>query len=104
MSPKLEHQNQQKLNQQKNLEKSVSFEYYAPFAEEVCLSGEFNQWNSMAAKMKQDQDGNWRISLKLAPGRYEYRFLVDGNWENDPKVAEYVPNAFGTWNCVFEVQ
>ena len=31
--------------------------------------------------------------------RYEYRFLVDGQWQNAPD-AEVVPNPYGGQNCV----
>jgi len=39
----------------------------------------------------------------LTPGRYEYRFLVDGQWRNDPECAECVANPFGSENCVIHV-
>ena len=93
-----------KLFETKNLEKTVDFEFYAPNAEEVHLAGEFNTWNPKKNPLRKDAKGYWRGSLRLRSGRYEYRFLVDGNWENDSKASEYIPNAFGTWNCVIEVR
>jgi len=55
----------------------------------------------------------WRVSLKLAPGIYEYKFLVDGQWvckpgmdEHDPTLlseADCVVNAYGTANRKLEV-
>jgi hypothetical protein len=36
----------------------------------------------------------------VMPGRYEYRFLRDGNWENDRSCSGCVPNDFGSLNCV----
>jgi hypothetical protein len=50
--------------------------------------------------MKKDKKGKWKIAISLKPGRYEYRFLVDGNWENDPSCNIWVPNEFGSQNCV----
>ncbi len=96
--------NSRNSSNDKSLGKSVSFEFYAPFAGEVCIAGEFNNWDSSKAKLKRGADGHWKLVLNLKPGRYEYRFLVDGNWENDPKSTEFVPNNFGTWNCVIEVR
>lgn len=96
--------NNRNLSVGKSLEKSVSFEFYAPFASNVDIAGEFNNWDSAKAKLKKGADGHWKLVLNLKPGRYEYRFLVDGNWENDPKSIEFVPNHFGTWNCVIEVR
>ena len=64
----------------------IKFEYSASEAKEVSLVGNFNQWNSQANPMKKDKKGIWKVTLSLEPGRYEYRFIADGNWENDPHV------------------
>jgi 1,4-alpha-glucan branching enzyme len=80
--------------------KKIQFESRAPEAQEVCLVGDFNNWDSSANPMKKDKKGIWKTTLSLKPGRYEYRFLVDGNWENDPSCCDCVPNKFGSQNCV----
>lgn len=84
----------------KPLTKKVQFESPAPEAQEVYLAGDFNNWDSSANPMKKDKKGIWKTALSLKPGRYEYRFLVDGNWENDPSCCNCVPNEFGSQNCV----
>jgi len=84
----------------KTLLKKVQFEFLAPAAQEVYLAGDFNNWDTSASPMKKDKKGIWKTALPLKPGRYEYRFLVDGNWENDPSCCDCVPNEFGTQNCV----
>ena len=78
----------------------VSFEFPAPEAQEVYLVGNFNTWDTSANPIKKDKKGVWKTTLSLKPGRYEYRFLVDGNWENDPACCDCVPNEFGSENCV----
>ena len=85
------------------LEKTIEFEYYAPSAKEVELAGSFNRWNPVQTPLRRGPNGKWRVSLSLSPGRYEYRYRVDGTWQNDQRPVECVPNAFGTWNCVIEV-
>jgi 1,4-alpha-glucan branching enzyme len=50
--------------------------------------------------MKKDKKGVWKAAVSLKPGKYEYRFLVDGNWENDPSCTGCVSNEFGSKNCV----
>ena len=80
--------------------KNVQFELLAPEANEVYLAGGFNNWDAGANPMKKDKKGVWKTVLSLTPGRYEYRFLADGNWENDPSCCDCVPNEFGTQNCV----
>lgn len=84
--------------------KATHFEFYAPSAKEVSLAGTFNGWDASKNPLKKNNAGNWSISLFLEPGRYEYRFFVDGNWDNDQRPVACVPNAFGTWNCVVEVR
>ncbi len=84
----------------KVLTKKALFEFPAPGAREVSLTGDFNNWDPNMNLMKKDERGIWKTTLSLKPGRYEYRFLVDGNWENDPSCCDCVPNEFGSQNCV----
>ncbi len=89
----------------KGLKKTkVLFEYYAPLAQGVHVAGAFNDWDLESNPLKKDKSGKWRAELSLPPGRYEYRYLVDGIWENDQRPVECVPNAFGSWNSVVTVQ
>ncbi len=78
----------------------TEFNLSAPQAKSVFVAGNFNQWNLSAHPLKRDKKGVWKISLALGPGRYEYRFLVDGEWQNDPNSPSLVENAFGTLNCL----
>jgi 1,4-alpha-glucan branching enzyme len=78
----------------------IKFEFPSPEAKKVSLVGNFNDWNSQANPMKKDKKGIWNVALPLEPGRYEYRFVADGNWENDPSCSCRVANEFGGENCV----
>jgi 1,4-alpha-glucan branching enzyme len=82
----------------------VVFEFSSPKAREVCLTGDFNGWDSSTHPMKKARNGLWKATLPLAPGRYEYRFLADGQWENDPSCSSCVTNPFGSKNCVKTVE
>jgi 1,4-alpha-glucan branching enzyme len=82
----------------------TEFKLYAPQAKKVSLAGSFNKWNTRTLSAKKDSQGNWSVKVSLNPGRYEYKFLVDGSWINDPRCSNYVPNAFGTQNCVIELK
>jgi hypothetical protein len=44
------------------------------------IAGDFNQWNPSSRPLQQDTKGTWKISLDLKPGKFEYRFLLDGEW------------------------
>ena len=82
---------------------NTTFEYFAPEAKEVQLAGSFNNWDSSETPLKKDKTGKWKVALSLAPGRYEYRYLVDGQWQNEQRPCTYVRNSFGSTNCVIEV-
>jgi 1,4-alpha-glucan branching enzyme len=81
----------------------VKFQVYEPHARHVTLAGEFNQWNPDAAPMQPHDDGHWFITLDLLPRRYQYKFVVDGQWLPDIAAHENVPNEHGTLNSVIEV-
>lgn len=84
--------------------KKIKFEFPALEAQQVYLSGDFNNWDTGSHPMKKDKNEKWTTTLSLKPGRYEYRFFVDGNWENDPQCSCCVPNVFGSQNCVKVVE
>ena len=80
--------------------KRASFSFMAPEAQSVLVAGDFNSWDPQAHPLKKTSDGLWKVNINLSPGTYEYRFLVDGEWRNDPQCASYAPNPFGEDNCV----
>ena len=84
--------------------KKVEFSLSAPEAKEVFLTGEFNHWNIRSMPMKRGKDGNWKVHASLAPGRYEYKFVVDNHWVEGLPAAELAANAFGTQNLVLRVE
>ena len=83
--------------------KKTTFEYEAPAAQKVYVSGTFNDWSFEETPLKKISTGKWKLEVTLPPGRYEYRYLVDGNWQCDQRPVQCIPNVFGTWNCVVEV-
>ena len=82
----------------------VTFVLLEPGAKQVFLCGEFNGWASDATPMKRDDAGRWETTLALAPGRHEYKFLVDGNLKHDPLARVNVWNQNGTLNSVAQVR
>lgn len=62
--------------------KDVVFSIVAPLATSVSVAGTFNGWNASKSKLKKAKDGSWAITIPLATGRYEYKFVCDGlNWD-----------------------
>lgn len=88
------------MPKEKTTKKRVNFSFYAPEAKSVSLAGDFNNWDVNSTPLKKDAKGMWKKSLSLAPGRYEYKFFVDGDWKEDPKCSSSVSNIFGTQNSV----
>ncbi|RLC11381.1 MAG: glycoside hydrolase [Deltaproteobacteria bacterium] len=81
----------------------VTFSLEVPSAAEVILAGDFNNWNSKKHPMKNDGNGNWNKTVMLEPGKYEYKFLIDGNWKEDPGNQQTCSNHFGTLNSVLDL-
>ncbi len=79
--------------------KSV-FSLFAPAARSVALAGDFSEWDKSAVALKKQKGGLWKATVPLDPGPHEYRFLVDGQWSDDPECPTRVPNSLGGENCV----
>lgn len=79
------------------------FAFSAPAALSVLLVGDFTQWHEKPIPLQNGEDGVWRASIQLAPGKYHYRFLVDGQWRDDPECTLRVPNPYGSEDMVRHV-
>lgn len=73
-------------------------------AQEVVATGDFSQWAMDRVRLENGGNGDWKTTLELAPGEYQYRLLVDGQWRDDPNAEKRVANPFGTENCVLIVR
>lgn len=82
--------------------RKVEMSFDAPFAKFVNIAGDFNAWEMTTLAMRKS-DGVWKITLELKPGTYQYKFLADGEWVNDPNNVRTAPNQFGSLNNVLEV-
>lgn len=67
----------------------------------VNLFGQFNGWNRKNLPMQDEVgDGVYQITVPLDPGRYEYKFFVDGKELIDQGNPVKVPNGMGDFNSV----
>jgi len=89
---------------QKPVAKPVTFTVRADKDSEVYLAGCFNGWDPAAKKMTGKKDGVYSATVKLAPGTYQYKFVVNGAWQADPENADWVANDMGTINSVVTVK
>lgn len=81
--------------------KSVMFTLDAPSAVDVLVAGSFNNWTPQA--MTKGPYNLWRLTVQLAPGAHEYRFLVDSAWREDPNNPRKTRNDDGGFNSICEV-
>lgn len=70
----------------------------------VFAAGSFNDWKPEKELVDKDHSGVYRCQLRLLPGEYQYKFVVDGNWCLDAENPNFVPNDFGTLNSLLIVR
>jgi copper chaperone CopZ len=92
-----------------NLRKIHLF-FHAPETRSVFVAAFFNDWKTDGAPLHRHPNGNWDLEVSLAPGRYEDKFVVDGQWSCEPGSEhgnrddpKFGPNQFGTLNRILEV-
>jgi hypothetical protein len=76
-------------------------------SKQIFLAGNFNDWNPSNDKylLKDDDgDGTWSITVKLPPGTYQYKYVIDGQWTKDPNSPSDAPDGFGGRNGKFDVK
>ena len=83
--------------------KEVTFRYQAAGATNVYLAGSMNNWSGDATPMKKDADGVFAVTLTLAPGSYQYKFVVDGNWVTDQLNQNTADDGYGGLNSAVAV-
>ena len=83
---------------------AILFEYFDPSAKIVTVAGDFNQWSPTARPLKRDAGGLWKVKIRLGPGSYQYKFVVNGErWEEDPLNLHRTLNAHGSFNSIRNV-
>ena len=84
--------------------KKVVLKVLAPGARDVVLTGDFSGWAPGMVRLDRSTGGAWSGTLELAPGEYQYRLIVDGQWRDHSEARRRVPNPFGGENCVLVVR
>jgi hypothetical protein len=83
---------------------SVTFVFLAPQASSVALAGDFDGWDAARLPMRREGPGLWTVDVPLAPGRYQYAFVVDGRrFVPDPSAPRATGEDFGTPTSVVTV-
>jgi 1,4-alpha-glucan branching enzyme len=85
------------------MNKIQTFAFTAPEASSVMLVGDFTNWQQNPVPLERGKGGVWRAMVALGAGTHRYRFLVDGEWRDDPECTLRVPNPFGSQDSVRKV-
>ena len=91
-----------KSSSEKN-RKMQTFSITAPTAQSVQLVGDFTHWKEQPITLHKETGGVWQTAIELEPGEHHYRFLVDGQWRDDPECTLRVPNPYGSQDSVRQV-
>ena len=78
----------------------TEFALSAPAAKSVKLAGSFTDWGNGAVELRKLKNGVWKKAISLEPGCHQYKFIVDGEWQDDPECSEMISNEHGGHNCV----
>jgi 1,4-alpha-glucan branching enzyme len=85
--------------------KRVGFQMTAEPGSEVFVAGSFNDWNPKKHRLKDNPgSGHCKTTIVLPAGRHEYKFVVNGEWRNDPNCPDSMASESGAVNSVVTVQ
>ncbi|MCG6939353.1 MAG: AAA family ATPase [Gammaproteobacteria bacterium] len=68
------------------------------------IAGDFNDWDPDRGVTTSLSDGTISKTFSVMPGAYQYRLIIDGNWQEDPNSPHRVINEFGETNSVLIVE
>ena len=91
------------MARQESAPKREIFHFTAADALSVLLVGDFTHWQNRPIPMRKGADGIWTAAVDLPPGKHTYRFIVDGEWRDDPECAIHVANPYGGQDMVRQV-
>jgi chromosome partitioning protein len=81
----------------------VSLLFAAPDAKQVYVVGDFNNWKLDESSLMNLENGSWSKKMSLLPGRYRYRFVMDGQWLEDPNNPSKAINPYGQMDSLIEI-
>jgi 1,4-alpha-glucan branching enzyme len=85
----------------RNGKKTILFEIRpASHASDVRVAGSFSNWQPV--EMKKRKDGKFACEVRVPPGTFEYKYLVDGKWMTDPDHSRWSLSPMGTINSMGE--
>jgi len=84
-------------------EREITLRFDQLDAHRLQIAGDFNDWQPDAGVETEQRDGIWIKKLRVRPGAYEYRVIIDGVWQQDPTNPVEIPNSLGGNNSLLRV-
>lgn len=85
-------------------ERDIVFSLKASDDDVVMIAGDFTDWKPKELKLTKRRNGSlWQTSIKLQPGSYQYKYLVNDCWIPDPANKRIIDNGLGTANSLISV-
>ncbi len=83
----------------------VKFSVNSPNARYVYVVGDFNDWSlDDSSRLEQNKEGSWQRNFTLKPGKYKYKFVVDGRWVHDADNPNREYNIFGSYDSILTLE
>ncbi|MFA5647609.1 MAG: alpha-amylase family glycosyl hydrolase [Bacteroidales bacterium] len=90
------------MRKSRKLPVEITFKPQGKQPKTVQLAGQINDWNPAKTNL-QNENGEWKTSLLLNPGKYQYQVVVDGKWMLDPANPDTEDNNIGGVNSILRV-
>jgi glycosidase len=91
------------LEKSRKIWQHVAFDPKDKKVKSVAIAGDMNDWMPSKTPLHMNQkDGKWQTEILLFPGKYQYKFVVDGKWILDPANPESIDNNVGGYNSVMK--
>jgi len=84
--------------------RSVTLTFTELNTADLKIAGDFNDWEPDKDVTTSLSNGIISKTLSARPGTYQYRLIMDGNWQEDPNNPNKAINEFGAKNSVLIIE
>ncbi len=70
---------------------------------QVNVAGQFNGWNTTSHPLREVTPGRFELFVNLPSGVHPYKFVVDGEWTQDPENPDNADDGSGSLNSITRV-
>lgn len=71
---------------------------------DIMVAGDFNNWEPDRGVTTERRGDLLMKILRVPPGSYQYRLVINGEWRADPTNPRHITNEYGEINSVLDVE